>query len=56
MTKPDPLDEARKRVSPFLEGEEKWFQDALPGMEDYWCEDRAPYVDYGEFEYGDSDE
>jgi len=55
MSTPDPLEEARKRVTPFLE-KEQWIQDTLPGMGDHWCEDCAPYVDHGEFEYGDPDE
>jgi len=55
MKDADPLEEARKRVTPFLE-KEQWIQDTLPGMEDHWCEDCAPYVDHGEFEYGDPDE
>jgi hypothetical protein len=53
MKEPDPLEEARKRVTPFLEKEE-WLQGVLPGMED--CEFGCLPVDHGDFEYGDDDD
>jgi len=58
MKDADPLEEARKRVTPFLK-EEQWHQDTLPGMEDlHWCEtcEWEPVIDHGKFEYGDPDE